>query len=219
MRDRGDGTRRVPPTSVRLAKRRFRRTMTPMDYVFPVADVVAWRGPGRRGGVAGAEGEDRRGLRPRKGRGNRGNRRAGRKSAGPRCDHRGTPRPAATGRRLARGASAASHRALGPSGPVEAGPVAEQKQAQEKLALLDNAKQQLPTPSRPWPPRPSRAATPRSWNWPRPSWRSFRSRPAATSTSGRRPSTNWSSRSRSRWARWTPSCRRSRRGGSRPTAA
>ena len=43
--------------------------------------------------------------------------------------------------------------------------------------------------------------------------------PRRPRTSGRRPSTNWSSRSRNRWARWTPSCKRSKRAASRPTAA
>ena len=62
-------------------------------------------------------------------------------------------------------------------------------------------------PSRPSRPRPSRAATRRFSSLPRRNWRSFRNRPAATSKSGRRPSTKWSSRSRNRWARWTPSSR------------
>ena len=61
----------------------------------------------------------------------------------PRRLDRGTPQPAERKRRLAGRPSAASHDAEHQGGRTEPGLVEQQKQAQEKLALLDDAKRQL----------------------------------------------------------------------------
>ena len=96
--------------------------------------------------------------------------------------------------------------------------IEQQNQAREKLALLDNAKQQLADAFKALAADALKSSNTSFLELAKTQLEKFQESAKGISKSGRPPSTSWSNRSRSRWARSMPSCRRSKRAASKPTA-